>query len=93
MQYGSILRACRERVGWSQEEMAHQLQINQSDVSKFENNIKEPVLSVLRKWTSVTQSQDVMVAYLMGMEGITIMTNILTTVGTTVIGGFINFIL
>lgn len=89
MQYGSILKACRERVGWNQEEMAHQLMINQSDVSKFENNAKEPPMSLFQKWASVTQSQDVLVAFIAGMDGITILANVLTTMATP-ITGFIN---
>ncbi len=89
MQYGSILKACRERVGWNQEEMAHQLMINQSDVSKFENNAKEPTMSLFQKWASVTQSQDVLVAFIAGMDGITILANVLTTMAMP-ITGFIN---
>lgn len=86
MKNGTILKACRERKGWSQEELAHELQISQSDISKFENNVKEPVMSMLKKWATVTQSQDVLVAYMMGVEGITIMANLLTTMGTPLVG-------
>lgn len=86
MQYGSILKACRERVGWNQEEMAHQLMINQSDVSKFENNVKEPPMSLFQKWAVATGSQDVLVAFIAGMEGVSILSTILTTVGSGVIG-------
>lgn len=91
MQYGSILKACRERVGWNQEEMAHQLMINQSDISKFENNAKEPPMSLFQKWATVTQSQDVLVAFIAGMDGITILANVLTTMATP-ITGFINLL-
>jgi len=89
MLYGSILRACRERKGWNQEEMAHQLHINQSDVSKYENNVKEPPMSLFQKWAIATGSQDVLVAFIAGMEGVSILANILATVGNGVIG-FIN---
>lgn len=86
MQYGSILRACRERKGWNQEEMAYQLMINQSDVSKFENNVKEPPMSMFQKWALVTGSQDVLVAFIAGMEGVSILSTILETMGSGVIG-------
>ncbi|WP_336822988.1 helix-turn-helix transcriptional regulator [Sporosarcina sp. USHLN248] len=90
MLYGSILKACRERKGWNQEEMAHRLHVNQSDISKYENNVKEPPMSLFQKWALVTGSQDVLVAYMLGVEGVTILTTILSTVGTAIVGGFIN---
>lgn len=86
MLYGSILKACRERKGWNQEEMAHQLMINQSDVSKIENNVKEPPMSLFQKWAMVTGSQDVLVAFIAGMEGVSILSTILATMGSGVIG-------
>ncbi|MEV9639521.1 helix-turn-helix transcriptional regulator [Mammaliicoccus sciuri] len=91
MKNGAILRACRERVGWSQAEMAEQLHVNQSDISKYENSTKEPNMSLLQRWAVLTNSQDILVAYLLGVEGITVLTSILSTVGTSIIGGFINF--
>ncbi|GKV54273.1 hypothetical protein NCCP2222_02200 [Sporosarcina sp. NCCP-2222] len=86
MKYGAILRACRERKGWNQEEMAFQLNVNQSDISKYENDYKEPLISVFHRWATVTNSQDVLVAYMAGVEGVTILANILATMGTGIIG-------
>ncbi|BAQ11351.1 ARE family transcriptional regulator [Bacillus sp. OxB-1] len=86
MLYGSILRACRERKGWNQEEMAHQLHVNQSDISKYENNVKEPPMSLFQRWAMVTGSQDVLVAFIAGMEGVSILSSILATAGTGIIG-------
>lgn len=90
MRYGAVLRACRERVGFSQEELADRLYIQQADVSRYENDRKEPSISLFRNWAKETQGEDVLVAFMCGMEGMTIMTDILSTVGTTV-SGFINF--
>jgi len=89
LKYGSILKACRERAGFNQEEMAFRLDINQSDVSKYENDVKEPSISMFQDWTTNTQAMEVLVAFICGVDGLTIMTDILSTVGTTIVG-FIN---
>lgn len=84
MKVGAILRACRERYGLSQEELASRLYINQSDVSKIENGMKEPPVSLFQQWINQTQAQEVMVAYLLGMDGLNILQNIIDS-GMTVI--------
>ena len=91
MKYGSILKACRERAGFNQAELAHQLHVNQSDISKYETDAKEPSMSMFQDWTMATQTQEVLVAFICGVEGLTILTNLLTTVGSFVTG-FINFL-
>lgn len=80
MTYGTILKACRERIGINQEEMAHRLHINQSDVSKYENNVKEPSISMFQKWAMLTNSQDVLVAFICGVDGLSILQTIMQTV-------------
>lgn len=87
MRYGAVLRACRERVGFSQEELADQLHIQQADVSRIENSRKEPSISLFQNWATATNSQDVLVAFICGVDGVTILQNIMTLVG-----GFIRFI-
>ena len=77
MKFGAILKACRVRAGLSQEELADRLYINQSDVSKFENGTKEPPISLFQSWVNQTQAQEVMVAYILGVDGITILQNLL----------------
>lgn len=64
MNYGEILKQCRERSGISQEELAFQLYMSQSDISKFENNGKEPTLSTVRLWLTATQSQAILLLLL-----------------------------
>ncbi|MFA1821210.1 multiprotein-bridging factor 1 family protein [Virgibacillus oceani] len=88
MNYGAILKACRTRSGLSQSELAHKLYINQSDVSKYENGTKEPSISMVQSWTNNTQTQEVMVAFLCGVDGIGIMQTLLDTAVSAV--GFIN---
>lgn len=93
MNYGAILKACRNRARLSQEELADKLFINQSDVSKYENGTKEPSISMVQAWTNNTQAAEVLVAFLCGMDGLTIMQTILDTaagvVGTIFLGGII----
>lgn len=77
MKYGSILKACRTRAGFSQEDLAHKLHINQSDVSKYENGTKEPTISIFQSWINNTQTQEVMVAYLCGVDGLNMLQNVI----------------
>ena len=80
-QFGSVLRAARLRAGLSQEELAHRLNYNQSDISKIEGGHKEPTASILFRWFQETNAMEVAVAYFCGMDGLTIMQNILQFVG------------
>ncbi|PIC87949.1 transcriptional regulator [Sporosarcina sp. P20a] len=93
MDYGAILRACRKRKGWTQEDLADALCIEQADISRIENDRKEPPMSLFQKWAIVTGSTDVLVAFIAGMEGMTILANILSVTGTSIIGGFINLLI
>lgn len=91
-QYGAILRACRLRSGLKQDELAHELHIHQSDVSKIERGVKEPPISLVKEWTSTTQTQEVLIAFLCGVDGLGIMQQVMdlissTTVINTILGG------
>ncbi|WP_077623806.1 helix-turn-helix domain-containing protein [Sediminibacillus massiliensis] len=84
MKVGAILRAARQRRGFSQEELAHMLHINQSDISKYENDTKEPSISLFQQWTTNTQAQEVFVAYLCGLDGIGMMQNLVDFTTTSI---------
>lgn len=91
-QYGAILRACRLRSGLKQDELAYELHIHQSDVSKIERGIKEPPLSLVQSWTTTTQTQEVLIAFICGVDGLMIMQQVMdlissTTVISTILGG------
>lgn len=91
MKYGGVLRACRERIGLSQEELAHRLHIQQADISRIENGRKEPNIGLFQKWAMVTNSQDVLVAFICGVDGLAIMTDILNvaTGFISILGGWL----
>jgi len=82
---GAILKACRTRAGYSQEELAAKLYINQSDVSKYENDTMEPHLNTFMMWMNQTQSQEVLIAFLCGVDGLSIMQQLMDS-GVTLIG-------
>lgn len=86
MAYGTILKACRERKGFSQAKLADELHVDQADISRFENGKKEPSMLLFQKWASVTQSQDVLVAFIAGMDGLTILADVLSATGGVVAG-------
>jgi len=86
---GEFLRSCRERMNMKQAELAHILNINQSDVSKIERGDKEPLISLFRDWTLKTNSVDLGVAFLYGSVEVAVNTqNIIEAVGS-MIAGFI----
>lgn len=60
--YGTLLKAFRKSARISQEELAFQLHVSQSDISKIENNTKEPVLSTVMQWVQLTGTQEAMAA-------------------------------
>ncbi|MDW0113811.1 helix-turn-helix transcriptional regulator [Sporosarcina saromensis] len=86
MAYGAILKACRMRKGLTQEELADMLHMEQADVSRIENDRKEPMMTLFQRWALATDSSDVLVAFIAGVEGVTMLSTILSTVGTGVIG-------
>lgn len=54
--YASFLKNARKKAGFSQEELAHRLFIQQSDVSKIENGVKELPISLAAEWLQVTNA-------------------------------------
>lgn len=81
MKIGAILQACRERAGLTQEEMAEKLHRSPSCISKMENDKKLPDLFTFVEWGKVTQANEVVIAFLYGMDGLGIMQNIATLFG------------
>lgn len=80
--YGSIMQAMRERSGLSQEQLAERIHISRSCVSKLENDRKTPDVSTLVAWAQATGATEVVVAFICGMDGLSIMQSILGLVGS-----------
>jgi transcriptional regulator with XRE-family HTH domain len=81
MKFGAILQACRERAGLTQEQMAEKLYRSPSCISKFENDKKTLDAQTLIEWGKITQANEVVVAFLYGMDGLGIIQNIATLLG------------
>lgn len=81
MKFGQILRACREKRGYTQEYMAYKLNRSQSDVSKYENENKTIDMPTFMQWIQITNTPEIAVAMLYGMDGIQIINQLLPIIG------------
>jgi transcriptional regulator with XRE-family HTH domain len=87
LKLGAVMRAMRERQGFSQEELADRLNLSQSCVSKFENNRKSPDFHTMIAWADQTCAKEVLMALVMnGMEGVAVIQTV-----AHLLGGFILF--
>ncbi|WP_020615788.1 helix-turn-helix domain-containing protein [Paenibacillus daejeonensis] len=78
---GAVLKACRVRAGYCQEKMAELMYKSQSDISKIERDQKEPGIKTMLHWAEVTNAKEVVVAYIFGMDGMSIIQNVLPLIG------------
>jgi len=78
---GAILQLIRVRKGLSQEKLADELNMDRSLVSRIETGKQHPAFETVVKWTDVTNAKEVLVAFFCGMDGTSIMQNILTVTG------------
>ncbi len=81
MKFGAILQACRERAGLTQEEIAEKLHRSRSCISKLENDRKTLDVPTLIQWAEATQAKEVVVAFLYGMDGISMIQNVMSLLG------------
>lgn len=77
MEYGAILKACRVRSKLTQAQLAEKLHIARSCVSKLESGKKLLDVPTLVKWAEATSSREVVVACLYGLDGLSIIQNVL----------------
>lgn len=87
MGFGEFLKGCRKNSKKTQSELAMELGLNQSDVSKIETDSRIPDADIFRDWTIATQSADLAVAFLYGAE---LLINVSDVITNTVVS-FINF--
>jgi len=79
MQFGTVLRKMRENAGFSQGEMAEELHIARSSISKLERDQLELRASDMINWCNVTNAQEVLIAFLLGIDGVSVMQGLLET--------------
>ncbi|MED2940689.1 helix-turn-helix domain-containing protein [Cytobacillus horneckiae] len=87
MQYGTFLKKLRLIRGYSQEEMAEQMLMPRTTISKVENNKMELKLSDAIRWGQITNAPEALAAMLCGVD-IASLTKLLTML----VGGMIRWI-
>ena len=68
MQFGTLLRQMRKGADMSQEEIAFELHIARSSISKLERDQLELKAADLIRWANATQSQAVIAALILGID-------------------------
>lgn len=91
MQFGSTLRKMRKKADMSQEDMALELHMSISNISRLESNKYELKAVDLFNWANATGAQDVVAAMLLSVD-VTIVQQILES-STTLVGSIIGTIL
>lgn len=86
MNFGVIVKALRVRKGWSQEEFAERTHMSRSAIGKIENDQQTLDVPTLVRMIQVTNEPIVAVSILMGMDGVTIMQNLLQS-AMQIVGG------
>jgi len=66
--FGSILRGMRKSAGMSQEDIALDLHMSISNVSRLETDKYELKAADLIRWANATQSQEVIAALILGID-------------------------
>jgi len=91
MNIGSVLKKARIGAGLSQEALALQMFMPRSTVSKLENGKMEVKVADFIRWLQVTQVHDVAAATTAVVCGVDLVA--LTQMLTSLVGGFINFLI
>ncbi|MUK89121.1 helix-turn-helix domain-containing protein [Ornithinibacillus sp. L9] len=88
MQFGAVLRRMRKGAGLSQEELAEKLHIARSNISKLERDKMKLSAEDLINWCRSTQAQDVLIAFVNGLDPVSIIDG-MQMVGTIILGGLL----
>jgi len=68
MSFGRVLRQMRKNAGLSQEDMALELHMSISNISRLETEKYELKAVDLMKWVNITQSQETLAALVLGLD-------------------------
>lgn len=86
MKFGAVFKRARMIKGLSQEELAEELCVSRTSISRIENDRLEPRLSDAVRWLQTTQTPELIAAILCGVDVATILQNI-----SMLVGGFIKW--
>lgn len=86
---GEIVKQCRKKMRWSQDELAFEANLSQSTVSRLEKNKIACDVSTLMRIAEKTNAQDVVMAMLFNID-MSLVTQMLQLV-PTFIGGLFNW--
>jgi len=91
VEFGSVLRKMRKEAGMSQEDIAHELHMSISNVSRLETDKYELKAVDLVNWANATGTQDLLIAFMCSVD-VSVVQQILeasTTVVGTILGGIL----
>lgn len=92
LEHGKMLKLFRKKAKMTQEDIADELNITQSCVSKYESGRKVLDLSTFLKWINITNSEIPAAAMLFGMDTVNAVTQLMPMVPMFV-GGLFNWML
>ncbi|WP_051891617.1 helix-turn-helix domain-containing protein [Lysinibacillus sphaericus] len=90
--YGKLLQKFRKNADMTQEEVADQLEMTQSHISKYELGRKVVDIETFMRWVQVTNSQAEAAFVLFGVDIVNTATQMMTT-APMFIGGMFNWIM
>lgn len=91
IQFGQLLRDMRKKAGMSQEDIALELHMSISNISRLETNKYELKAADLIRWANITNSQELLAAMILGVD-VGVLQQALEMV-TTLMVGFIGGII
>lgn len=93
MKFGSVLKKMRKEANLSQEDMADELHIARSSISKLERDQLELREADLINWCQTTNAQEILIAFLLGADGISMMQQVIEFISSSTIVGSVMSIL
>lgn len=93
MKFGSVLKKMRKEANLSQEDMADELHIARSSISKLERDQLELRAADLINWCQTTNAQEILIAFLLGADGISMMQQVIEFISSSTIVGSVMSIL
>ncbi|MCM3110644.1 helix-turn-helix domain-containing protein [Lederbergia lenta] len=85
MELGAFFKELRCKNKWTQEKMAEEIHVNQSDISKFETNEKLPDLEAFFRIIDATKAHELAALVLFGVDVSTIIQSMAQLVGGLII--------